>query len=565
MQKGGIVLKIKVLYFLQLFLIIFLFSNAVLPAYAETEPLSYAAYCQLYQDAAKPEKKILVKASDFTSITSDDKKNISVKAYQKKKNVLVWNAPDGSIDYTVKVPETGIYCLEFSYFPIPSNMTAIEFSIAIDGQIPYDIASRAVLNKVYTNCEDIRTDAKGSQIRPAQMQTGIWMDAPLMDTDGLTDEPLLFYLKKGSHKITFDIQKGWFALACFAFYTSAPLPEYTEYQESVQADTAIKDTPSALLRIEGENALYKSDAALYPTSEQSSYLTSPSSTSGMVYNTIGAGCWKKALQSITWQIDSGQLPDGWYKLGIKARQNELRGFYSNRRIYIDNQVLCQELNQVKFYYDSDWQLVSPADENGQAFYFYLKGGQTHTIRMEVISGEIGESIQKLDAAVQKLNTCYRKIIMITSPSPDKYTDYDVHERIPTLLEEFQAISEELKAIQTHIETLSGSEGSEAAALERMYFILDKCIEKPLQIPDYLSQIKDNITALSAWALDYRTQPLEIDYLELASADREFSSVQENCFQAAVFSWKRFYNSFTFLSTTPCVFSDAFKTPFFLLY
>ena len=422
-------------------------------------------------------------------------------------------------------------------------MTAIEFSILIDGQIPYDSASRATLNKVYTNQGDMQTDAKGNQIRPAQIQTGLWLNAPLMNADGLTDDPLLFYLEQGTHQITFEIAKGWFALENFKFYTPAPVPDYAEYQQSVQTDTTITATPSFLLRIEGEQALYKSDATLYPTSEASDYLTSPSRPSGTVYNTIGAGCWKKALQSITWQIDENQLPDGWYKLAVKARQNELRGFCSNRRIFIDNQVLCQELNQVKFYYNTDWQLVSPSDENGQALYFYLQGNQPHTIRMEVISGEIGDSIQKLDSAIQDINTCYRKILMITGSQPDKYTDYYVHERIPELLSEFQRLSAELKSIQQHIETLANSKGSEAAALERMYLILDKCIEKPLRIPDYLSQIKDNITALSAWSVNFRTQPLEIDYLELASADKEFSSIQKNFFQSLSFSWNRFYNSF----------------------
>lgn len=526
---------------LSIVFMLFLCSNAVVSA--EEKLCSYAEYCQLYQDADRPEQEIFIKACDYDTIISDDEKQISVSDYQNKKNSLVWNAPDGSISYSVNVPKSGIYCLDFSYFPIPSNTTTIEFNILIDGKIPYDAASRATLNKVYVNQGEIQTDAKGSQIRPSQVQQGLWLNTPLKDVDGLTDDPFVFYLEQGTHQITFDIAKGWFALEYFKFYTPAPVPDYTEYQNSVQADTTIENTPSTLLRIEGENANYKSDATLYPTSESSDYLTSPSSPSGTVYNTIGAGCWKKALQSITWEIDGNQLPDGWYKLAVKARQNELRGFYSNRRIYIDNQVLCQELNQVKFYYSTDWQLVSPADENGQVLYFYLKGNQTHTIRMEVISGEIGDSIQKLDSAIQNINTCYRKILMITGSHPDKYTDYYVHEQIPELLSEFQRLSSELKSIQNHIETLADSKGSEAAALERMYVILDKCIEKPLQIPEYLSQIKDNITALSAWSVDYRTQPLEIDYLELASADEEFSSIQKNFFQSLSFSWNRFYNSF----------------------
>ena len=60
----------------------------------------------------------------------------------------------------------------------------------------------------------------------------------------------------------------------------------------------------------------------------------------------------------------------------------------------------------------------------------------------------------------------------------------------------------------------------------------------------MTQIKDNITAISAWMRDYRDQPLEVDYIELASADQQFSSVDEKFFSQLAFNWKAFIGSFT---------------------
>ncbi|MCB7542712.1 hypothetical protein LIZ09_13790, partial [Tyzzerella nexilis] len=68
------------------------------------------------------------------------------------------------------------------------------------------------------------------------------------------------------------------------------------------------------------------------------------------------------------------------------------------------------------------------------------------------------------------------------------------------------------------ESLANSKGTEASSLEQMRIILEKCADEPLKIPNYLSQIKDDITSLSSWMRDYRDQPLEVDYLELASPD-----------------------------------------------
>ncbi len=518
------------------------------PLYVEQE--TYSDYYDLYVDAHRPEQEILIAGNSFTAWDCDEDANVSVGScgaeyeQENKDNILIWNAADGTITYKIDVPETGVYCMEASYLPIPSNMANIEFSVQIDGKVPYDTASRVTLNKVYVNNGEIELDSRGNQVRPSQKQIGMWMTTPLWDVDGLFNEPLMFYLEEGSHELTLDITKGYFALEYLKFYNPTALDSYETYTSGVNASVSVESTPSTLIRIEGEHAVYKSDSTLYPTADNSSYLASPSNPAKTVYNTIGAGNWAQAMQTITWEIPAEDLPhDGWYKIGMKARQSQMRGLYSNRRIYVDGEIPCEEFGQVKFYYDTEWQLVSPTNAAGEDVYVYLTGGEDHTITMEVMPGEIGESMRVLDAAVLDINTYYRKILMITGPSPDKYTDYYVHEKIPELLDEFARLSADLKQIKANIESMAGSEGSEAASLERMYMVLDNCIEEPLRIPDYQSQIKDNITALSAWMYDYRDQPLELDYLEIASADQEFSSTKENVFKSMGFSWQRFYSSF----------------------
>ncbi|MDE5565253.1 MAG: ABC transporter substrate-binding protein, partial [Oscillospiraceae bacterium] len=337
--------------------------------YVEQE--TYSDYYDTYINDPRPDKEILIQGTSFLMKENSDGEGISVGScgsdygLENKDNVLIWNAADGRISYEVDVPETGSYCLEFSYLPIPSNMANIEFSIEIDGKVPYDTASRATLNKVYVNDGDITLDSRGNQVRPSQKQTGMWMLKPLMDVDGLFNEPLQFHFEKGKHEISFDINKGYFALEYFRLYNPEGLTDYTSYKNSIQTSVTPESTPSTLIRIEGENAAYKSDSTLYPTADNSSYLASPSNPSKTVYNTIGSGNWKQALQTVTWIVPAEELQgDGWYKIGIKARQNEMRGFYSNRRVYIDGEVPGEELNQVKFYYDTNWQTVMPTDANG---------------------------------------------------------------------------------------------------------------------------------------------------------------------------------------------------------
>ena len=142
-------------------------------------------------------------------------------------------------------------------------------------------------------------------------------------------------------------------------------------------------------------------------------------------------------------------------------------------------------------------------------------------------------MRKLDNIVYEANQYYMQILMITGPSPDKYTDYFVHRQIPELLGVFERLSVELRETRAAIEEIAGIDGSEAAVLDRLADVFDKCIKRPNKIPDYVSSsgIKDNVTAVSSWMRQYRSQPLEIDFIELVPADQKVTSVKKNFFKS----------------------------------
>ena len=135
--------------------------------------------------------------------------------------------------------------------------------------------------------------------------------------------------------------------------------------------------------------------------------------------------------------------------------------------------------------------------------------------------------------------------MITGPSPDKYTDYYVHREIPELLEVFENLSIQLLAEEKNIEKLAGNAGTEAAALERLATVLERGVEKPDKIPSMISNgsIKDNVASVSSWMRQYREQPLEIDFIELVPAEKDFTPVKAHFGKSFSFAFKGFINSF----------------------
>lgn len=498
---------------------------------------SYTNYVKKYADAARPDQTVEVLGKDYDPASVTDAQ-ITVTTVDGENDVMQWANQEGSVSWTVNIPETGVYNIKMIYEALESNTNDVEFSLLIDGESPYATASRITLSKRWINESEIKQDSRQNDIRPGQISTPCWQETPLEDIDGLFNEPLEFYMEAGEHTITFESEKAEFAVKSFTFYQYEAPAAYT-----APSDSDLTQAQGQKITLEGETAAYKSSRTLYPTSDKSSYLTSSANGSSPTktrYNTIGSGSWSQSTQTVTWEFNVDKA--GYYKIGIRGRQDQMRGMYSNRRLYVNGEVPCLEANQIKFYYDTDWSITTPKSENGDDLYFYLQAG-TNTISLEAVPGEIGEIMGNLDELVYNINSYYRQIRQITGPDPDEYNNYMIDTAIPSIVPDFKEYAQTLRDKKAEIEKLSGSGGTEAETLEKMAIVLDKCIKKPDLIPEMMSQIKDNITSVSSFVNQYREQPLEVDMIEVVTSDQDFTSCDKSFFGSLGFGFKGFIGSF----------------------
>lgn len=498
---------------------------------------SYTNYVKKYTNAARPDQTVEVLGKDYDPASVTDAQ-ITVTTVDGENDVMQWANQEGSVSWTVNIPETGVYNIKMIYEALESNTNDVEFSLLIDGESPYATASRITLSKRWINESEIKQDSRQNDIRPGQISTPCWQETPLEDIDGLFNEPLEFYMEAGEHTITFESEKAEFAVKSFIFYQYEAPAAYT-----APSDSDLTQAQGQKITLEGETAAYKSSRTLYPTADKSSYLTSSANGSSPTktrYNTIGSGSWTQSTQTVTWEFNVDKA--GYYKIGIRGRQDQMRGMYSNRRLYVNGEVPCLEANQIKFYYDTDWSITTPKSENGDDLYFYLQAG-TNTISLEAVPGEIGEIMGNLDELVYNINSYYRQIRQITGPDPDEYNNYMIDTAIPSIVPDFKEYAKTLRDKKAEIEKLSGSGGTEAETLEKMAIVLDKCIKKPDLIPEMMSQIKDNITSVSSFVNQYREQPLEVDMIEVATSDQDFTSCDKSFFGSLGFGFKGFIGSF----------------------
>ena len=116
----------------------------------DAEQFTFSEYYDIYSGENRPDKEIVVKGTDYLSTQNG---TFSKGSYgtgdDVRDNVLIWESAEGTLNYEIEVEETGIYCVNMTYFPIESNSTSIELSMSIDGEVPYDTASRITLNRVW--------------------------------------------------------------------------------------------------------------------------------------------------------------------------------------------------------------------------------------------------------------------------------------------------------------------------------------------------------------------------------------------------------------------------------
>lgn len=498
---------------------------------------SYKNYISKYDNAAMPMEDVTFDITDYTA----DGAQTEIVDFEGEKDCVSWLDSEGTLTWKFNVKTAGLYNMEMFYYPVAGKNTTVEVELKIDGNYPFDETKLIELDRYWKNETVIEYDAlKKNQKRPPQVEYDCWVTYPIKDKDGLINTPYYFYLSEGEHELSITGVKTNLYMKNIRFFNSEALPTYDSIrptQEQIDNTPALPNNQAIL--IEAETPKYTTSSTLYPTYDRTDYTVSPSHPVNKRYNTIGESTWDQATQTIVWEVEVPAA--GYYNINFKARQSTMRGFFSNRRVYINGVVPCEELNDIKIKYSPDWQSVHLTDNNGEDMYVYLEAG-TNTIALEAVPGDIGAVMQRLDDVIYNLNYYYRRILMITGPSPDEYNDYFLDEQIPELIDVFKNTIDSLYAEKAGIEQLTG-QGSEASTLQTMAVILQMAVKDPDDIPQMISSIKDQISAVSAWMRDYRDQPLELDYIEVKSVHDNYKDATNHFFSQLAFGFQSFIGSF----------------------
>lgn len=497
---------------------------------------TYTKYLLTYGNEAKPRAEVEVDLFNYTEGTA-----VSVESdYEGEAKALV--TEEGSrVTWAVDIPETGLYNVYIEYFPIDSRGVDIERCFYINGEVPFTGSGDLAFSRVWGDKNAVTEDNQGNEIRPTQVELACWQSAYFKDYMGYYTEPYQYYFTAGSNTISLECVNEPMALRRMVITAVEESLSYADYAAAV--DTSVyqnKDTGYEY-KVQGEDSTLRSSPSLYATYDRSSSTTEPYSAAKIKLNMIGGQAWKVAGQWIEWEITVPE--DGLYELSIKGRQNYQRGFVSNRALYIDGEIPFAEVSAIAFKYSNAWEMMTLADEEGNPYQFALTAG-THTVRLEVTLGGLGDILNEMEDSIFRLNQMYRKILVLTGTDPDEFRDYQIAKIYPEVIEAMSLESKRLYRMVDQVVDYSGQKASQIAAAQTLAAQLEKFVKNPDKIPKTMENFKNNISSLGTSILTLSEAPLDIDYIVVSAAGHKVTAEKETFFKKAAHEIRSFIASFT---------------------
>jgi len=551
---------------------------------------NYSKYLEAHTDDTHPDQTIsldmdstLVFDKETGAVLDEKLPMISetpVQMDDTKEGVLL--PEDGITGWTFDVPVTGMYNITITYFAydtitytdtekneqvtLESKSSAISRKLFIDGVLPFFEARQINLERTWKDDSPIETDSvTNNEKRPFQKQSPQWQTVTLRDYMGYFEEPYSFYFTAGTHTLALEAVREGMLVSSIVLHQEEAAPTYAELttQYAEKGYTNAEAGTSLLVQAEGEHNTYldyiapgdldydaeadptylitKSSPTIYPITDRSSPLTQPYHYSKIRLNTIGGEKWQSPNEWIQWTVTVKKA--GLYRITLKARQNILGGMFTSRRLLINGVQPCAEVGNIKFGYSTDFVNYTLGDANGDYLFYFEEG--TNTIRLENTLGDLAPLLSRSEDVVYELNYAYRRILMLTGPSPDLYRDYVFDKMIPDVLKLLAEQNAEMKSIQADIlSTVGEGAAQQTAVLKKMILITDGIIEDPTTIAARFSEFEDNIAAMGTWINDMREQPLELDYLDITAPETVLPKAEANFFQKLVHELRAFVASFT---------------------
>nr|WP_241211431.1 extracellular solute-binding protein [Amphibacillus jilinensis] len=505
----------------------------------EGDEESYDHYLEQHSEAERPSQTIRIEGEDYAEIDGEGFEILN--HFNGLDGQSVMTPEEGSISWDVQVESPGLYNMRIHYYPVEGKSSAIQRELNINGEVPFFGADYMIFDRIWGNqYEEFIRDDRDNELRPRQVEQPDWLMTSFKDSEGYFNEPYFFYFEEGVQTITLISKREPMVIDYIELYRHVPAKAYQEIEQEYR-EKGIEPTTGHFIQIQAQDADRKSSPTLFPLNDRSSPTVEPYHVSKLRVNTIGGANWQQPGQWIEWAFEVEE--EGLYQIALKRKQDQLRGVYASRSLTINGEQPFKEMNILRFNYNLDWRTDVLGISEEEPYLFHLKEG-TNTIRLMVTLGDVAPLLRTIESSVLELNEMYRKILMITSNTPDPLRDYQLDRRIPDLIDVFTEQAAIIREVADYLEMSTGERSDKVAVLHSTVIQLEEMIKDPDTIARRLDTFKLNVGGLGTWIQTVREQPLTLDYLIVSSPDQEMPRAEATVFERLQHEVGAFVASYT---------------------
>lgn len=514
-----------------------------------------------------PTEEIVIHGADFCH---ESNSGAYAASYAGENAVLYWEKNGGTVTWRFENNQEGWYQLALEYCALPGYNNDIIVDILLDGEAPYANVQnvnlrRLFMDETYLGLEDndFAVNLKGDELRPALVEQYSWQSWLVRDAKDHYAQPMYFFLSEGTHEITLRLDESALVIRALRFLNPEQAPDYAEKRSAWDAAGAA-DSTGYIGVFEAEKTYLKNALTLFATYDTAQVHVTPSSPSVVHYNTVGKNTWKDIGQEITWEFTVPE--DGYYYMAFKVKQYDKTNSYSARSVQIDGECLFSEMEVQKFSYDNKWYVQCLESSNGEPLKVYLTAG-THVLSMTASMDEtFSQILRDVDDVTDRMQQLYREIIKITGFNADAERitidanrDFHLEENIPGLLEGLKSCKDDLDDCYARLSGIDKLSSSSASVLKETSVMLEKLIEKPDKIAKRIETFRSNISNLSTWTIEQRSQPLTMDKFYVFSPDQEVPAVEGGWLSQIWYRFLMFLDSFSGSNTAVAGSTDVGQT------
>ena len=453
----------------------------------------------------------------------------------------------------------------------------------------YKIVTEVKAGKKTVKTYRIMQDINGNSMSPESSATSTWNTYYVKDSSGYYDGAFEFYFETGTRTITLEAEREPMIIKSIELVPveepvtlvtgadgkvsvkQASLPTYAEIVEQYKAEGKYHvATNGQIIELQAEFPDLISDSSVSATNDNTSAVNSPVAHNSQIYNVIGENSYRTVGQWAAYKFKVTE--SGLYNLAMRFKQDALQGMYICRTIKLHGgkynadgefvgygsadgtpEVPFAEAYQAEFNYDKKWQstFVSMDDTD---FLFYFEQGVEYTVYFECSLGTLKEYIQRVEVSLDKINSCYLRILQLTGTEPDEYLDYNYISVMPDVLITLLEEAMELMEIKDGLEALCGTNGSHIATLETIAILLNTMgKENGRDIAANMSTLKSYLGTLGTWINNSKSSAMMVDSIWVIPAvqgaegivadDSQLPKAKAGFFKSIFFEIKSFISSF----------------------